>query len=74
MAAPYLIIGLDTEYVAPERVGGREGENTVLSYQYYALNPETGQGVGGIIYPRGGHRHQRLSLPGFIREISDRSS
>ena len=54
MAAPYLIVGFDTEYVAAERVGAREGENTVLSYQYYALNPETGQGVGGIIYPRGG--------------------
>src|SRR4051794_10497006 len=68
MAAPCLIIGFDTEYVLSQYVGGPEGENTVLSYQYYALSAATGKGVGGIIYPRGRYKHQRLSVPCFVRE------
>jgi hypothetical protein len=56
-----ILIGFDTEYQA------RDGQNDVLSYQYYACDPTGAIAWSGIYYPRENGR--RVKLACFIERV-----
>ena len=58
---PLVLIGFDTEYQP------RDGQNDVLSYQYYACDPTGAITWRGIFYP--GENGSRVKLTWFIEHI-----